>query len=123
MVEIVVPLGALAFLSLMFTQVCRLISQAILNRTVRKALDADPASARLLIERLEPRSRTSAGLIGWVMVVAGVAIGAIGAIENPQDHNDSVPIAVLSLAVGLSILLYAWWVGRSTPAIEQTDAA
>ncbi len=122
MVEIVLPLGALAFMSLMFAQVCRLISQAILNRTVRKALDVDPASARLLIEKIEPRARSNAGLIGWVMVVAGIAIGALGIIEKAEDYSDSMPIAAVSVITGMGILLYTWWVGRSVPDVEQIEA-
>lgn len=122
MVEIVLPLGALAFMSLMFAQVCRLISQAILNRTVRKALDVDPASARLLIEKIEPRARSNAGLIGWVMVVAGIAIGALGIIEKAEDYSDSMPIAAVSVITGMGILLYTWWVGRSIPDVEQIEA-
>jgi len=122
MVEIVLPLGALAFMSLMFAQVCRLISQAILNRTVRKALDVDPASARLLIEKIEPRARSNAGLIGWVMVVAGIAIGALGIIEKAEDYSDSMPIAAVSVITGMGILIYTWWVGRSVPDVEQIEA-
>ncbi|MFK3889257.1 hypothetical protein [Sphingomonas sp. NPDC079357] len=109
-------------MSLMFAQVCRLISQAILNRTVRKALDVDPASARLLIEKIEPRARSNAGLIGWVMVVAGIAIGALGIIEKAEDYSDSMPIAAVSVITGMGILLYTWWVGRSVPDVEQIEA-
>ncbi len=123
MVEVVVPLGALAFVALLFVQFFRLISHATLNRTIRKALDADPASARLLIEKLEPPRSASGGLIGWIMVVAGVAAGAISVTGQVEERGEALQIAVLSLIVGVGFLLYGWWLGRSTPAIEQHDPA
>ncbi len=121
MVAIVVPLGALAFLAFVVAGICRLISQAMLNRTIRKALDADPASARLLIDKLGPQARSSAGLIGWIMVVAGVAIGTLGVVDRSEGFSDSLPIAATSVAIGLGILLYAWWTGRSPAGTARRD--
>lgn len=121
MVAIVVPLGALAFLAFVVAGICRLISQAMLNRTIRKALDADPASARLLIDKLEPQPRSSAGLIGWIMVVAGAAIGTLGVVDRSEGFSASLPIAATSVAIGLGILLYAWWTGRSPAGTARRD--
>lgn len=122
MVEIIIPLGALAWLAFLFVQLCRLISHATLNRTIRKALDADPASARLLIDKLEPRARTSAGLIGWTTLVGGVAIGAIGVVNPSEAPGDSGPIAVAGIVFGLGLLLYSWWVGRVATEPSQPTA-
>jgi len=115
MVEVVVPLGVLAILLMLAAQVRRLISHAILNRTIRKALEVDLTSARLLIENLEPCSRWPDGLPGWIMVVAGVALGIAGLIGQTDEHTDVLQIAITSIVTGVGILLYAWWVERSAP--------
>lgn len=123
MVEVFVPLGALAMMSLFIAQLCRLVSHATLNRTIRKALDTDPPSARLLIEKLERRTRWSGGLVGWIMVVVGIAAGAIGLTGPNEDPTDTIQVAIVSIVVGLGFLSYAWWAARSTPALVENDAA
>jgi hypothetical protein len=115
MVEVVVPLGVLAILLMFAAQVRRLISHAILDRTIRKALEVDPPSAHLLIEKLEPRARWPDGLSGWIMVVAGFAFGVAGLIVQTDEHTDVLQIAIISIVTGVGILVYAWWVERSTP--------
>ncbi len=49
------------------------------------------------------------------MLVAGVAIGAAGIFAPHEERTDIVQIAAVSLVTGAGILLYAWWVERSTP--------
>jgi hypothetical protein len=115
MSDVVLPLGVLAILLMFVAQVRRLIAHAILNRTIRKALEIDAPSARLLIEKLEPRPRWPDGLAGWIMVVAGVAIGAASPFAPHEEVKDLVQIAAVSVVIGGGILLYAWWVERSTP--------
>jgi hypothetical protein len=115
MVEVVVPLGVLAIFLMFAAQVRRLISHAFLNRTIRKALEVAPPSARLLIEKLEPRARWPDGLPGWIMVVAGIALGVASLIGQTDEHTDVLQIAITSIVTGVGILLYAWWVECSTP--------
>lgn len=115
MSDVVLPLGVLAILLMVVAHVRRLVAHAILNRTIRKALEIDPPSARLLIAKLEPRPRWPDGLAGWIMLVAGVAIGAAGIFAPHEERTDIVQIATVSLVTGAGILLYAWWVERSTP--------
>ncbi|MCU6454729.1 hypothetical protein LPN01_11640 [Sphingomonas sp. A2-49] len=96
-------------------QVRRLIAHAILNRTIRKALVVDPLSARLLIEKIEPRPRWPDALAGWIAVLAGVAIGVAGVLSAAAERAEALQLAAVSLALGVAILSYAWWVERATP--------
>lgn len=117
MVEIVLPVTVLAMLLVFVAQIRRLVSHAILNRTIRKALDCDPVSARLLIGKLEPRPRWPDGLVGWIIVVASVALAMAGLFATADERQNIFQIAVIGVAIGAGILLYAWWVERSTPTI------
>ena len=116
-VEIVLPIAVLAMLLVFVAQIRRLISHAILNRTIRKALELDPGSARLLIDKLEPRARWPDGLVGWIILVASVALGSSGLFGAADERHDMVQVAVIGMAIGAGILLYAWWVERSTPTV------
>lgn len=115
MVDAVLPLGVLALMLMFVAQVRRLLSHAILNRTIRKALEVDPPSARLLIAKIDPRPRWPDALAGWIMVVAGLALGAAAIFATPTERTEAVQFAAISVVVGGGILLYAWWVERATP--------
>lgn len=117
MVEIVIPIAVLAMLLLFVAQIRRLISHAILNRTIRKALELDPASAHLLIEKLEPRPRLPDGLVGWIILVGSVALAMAGLFEAAGGRQDMFQVAAIGTAIGAGILIYAWWVERSTPTV------
>ncbi|WP_199038984.1 hypothetical protein [Sphingomonas mollis] len=96
-------------------QVRKLISHMILHGTVRRALKTDPESARLLIAKLEPESRLSAGLLGWIMVVAGAAIGIATAFGPADERSGNWQIAAVSVIVGAGVLAYLWWARRNSP--------
>jgi len=117
MLDAVVPLGTLAIILMFVAQVRRLISHAILNRTIRKALEIDPPSARLLIEKLDPRPRWPDALAGWIMVVAGLALAAAAIFAAAPERTGALQLAAISVVVGGGILLYAWWVERATPRL------
>ena len=117
MLDAVIPLGTLALMLVFVAQVRRLISHAILNRTIRKALELDPSSARLLIEKLDPRSRWPDALAGWIMVVAGLALGLTAIFSSATERTKGLQLAVISAVIGAGILLYAWWVERTTPRL------
>ena len=116
MVDVVVPLGVLTILLMCVSQVRRLIAHAILNRTIRKALETDPQSARLLIEKIEPRPRWPDALTGWIMVVAGSAIGLAAIFSSATERAEALQIGFVGIAIGGGILLYAWWVNHTTPS-------
>ena len=115
MVDAVLPLGVLALMLMFVAQIRRLLSHAILNRTIRKALEVDPPSAHLLIEKIDPRPRWPDALAGWIMVVAGLALGVAAIFATPIERTEAVQLATISIVVGGGILLYAWWVERATP--------
>lgn len=115
MLDIVLPLGVLALMLMFVVQVRRLVSHAILNNTIRKALEVDPPSAHLLIEKLDPRPRWPDALAGWIMVVAGLSLGAAAMFAASNERTEVLQLAVVSAVVGGGILLYAWWVERATP--------
>jgi len=117
MLDAVVPLGTLAIILMFVAQVRRLISHAILNRTIRKALEIDPSSARLLIEKLNPRPRWPDALAGWIMVVAGLALAAAAIFAAAPERTGALQLAAISVVVGGGILFYAWWVERATPRL------
>ena len=115
MVDAVIPLGVLALMLMFVAQVRRLLSHAMLNRTIRKALEIDPPSAHLLIAKLDPRPRWPDGLAGWIMVVAGLALGAAAIFATATERTEALQLAAISVVVGGGILFYAWWVERVTP--------
>ena len=117
MLDAVVPLGTLALILMFVAQVRRLISHAILNRTIRKALEIDPPSARLLIEKLDPRPRWPDALAGWIMVVAGLSLAAAAIFAVAAERTGALQLAAISVVVGGGILSYAWWVERATPRL------
>lgn len=110
------PLGVLWLLLLFAVQVRRLIAHAILNKTIRKALEVDAESARLLIGKLEPRPRYADALSGWVLVLWGVAMALASLFGPADDQNDVLQTALIAAAIGGGIIAYAWWVERRTPA-------
>ncbi|KQU53174.1 hypothetical protein ASG67_10150 [Sphingomonas sp. Leaf339] len=116
MQEVILPIAALTMLLLLAVQVRKLISQMIVHGTLRRALKTDPESARLLIATLEPESRLSTGLLGWIMVSAGAAIGVAAAFGPADERTSNWQIAAVSVIVGAGVLAYLWWVRRSTTA-------
>jgi hypothetical protein len=116
MVGVVVPVAVLWVLLLFVAQVRRLIAHAILNKTIRKALEVDPTSARLLIEKLEPRPRYADALSGWIMIVGGIALALASLFGSVGERSSILQVAIVAGVIGGGIIAYAWWVERQTPA-------
>jgi len=115
LLEIVLPLAVLGMLLLFVDQLRRLISHAILNRTIRKALETDPGSASLLIAKLDRPRRWPDALAGWIMLVAGIAIAVAGLFDNVAEQGETFQIAGIAIVLGLGVLVYAWFIQRSAP--------
>jgi hypothetical protein len=115
MLDIVLPIAVLAMLLLFVDQVRRLISLAILNHTIRKALELDPHSVPLLIARMEPRSRWPDALAGWIMLLGGIALAVAGAFEGSSARSETFEVAAVAAILGIGVLAYSWFVTRATP--------
>lgn len=63
MVNLILPIGVLAMLLLLVAQVRRLIEMAMLNRTIRRAMELNPENVPVLVEKLE-LPRTPDALVG-----------------------------------------------------------
>ena len=114
MYELVETISVLAILLLFIDQIRQLISHAILNGTIRRAIEKDPASLPLLIAKLEPRSRWPGSLAGWIMVVGGVAFAVAAFFENGTDRDDAIQLGTVSIILGVGVLAYSWFVERAT---------
>ena len=118
MLELVLTLGVLGMLLLFVDQIRRLVSHAILNRTIRRAMETDPSSAPLLIAKLEPRRMWSDALAGWIMFLAGAALAGAAIFETGFEQAETLQIAAVAVVLGVGVLAYSWFVNRSTPEIH-----
>ena len=115
MLDVVLPISVLAMLLLFVDQFRRLISHAILNRTIRRAMEKDPASVPFLIAKLEPRGRWPGALAGWIMLLGGIALAVAAVFEDTTERNEALQLAAILLVVGVGALVCAWFVERATP--------
>lgn len=112
MLDLVLPIAVLALLLLFVDQIRRLIAHAILNTTIRRAMETDPSSVPLLVAKLESGTHKGSALAGWIMLVGGFAVGAVAFLE--KDPRETIQIAVVAILTGIGTLAYAWWVHRQT---------
>jgi hypothetical protein len=115
MLEVILPVSVLALMLMFVDQVRRLIAHAILNSTIRKAMDKDPASVPLLVGKLEPRRRAPDGLAGVIMLLGGIALGVAGLFEDADERLATFQIASIAVVLGAGVLAYGWLVERATP--------
>jgi len=118
MSELVLPIAVLGMLLLFVDQVRRLVSHAILNRTIRRAMETDSSSVPLLIAKLEPRRRWPDALAGWIMFLAGAALASSAIFETGTEQSETLQIAAVGIILGVGVLAYSWLVNRSTPEIR-----
>src|SRR5687767_4943506 len=119
--EMLVMVTAFSALALTAIHVLRLIGVAVMHRTIRKAIDKDPAAAEPLLTRLsapaEPRGddRTATLLIalGIAMLVASLIIGDINWMHY------AIAGAVFPLIIGSALWLRHYKLNRS----PRTDRA
>lgn len=117
MIDVVLPLAVLALLLVFADQVRRLISHAITNGTIRRALKSDPASVPLLIAKLENGRRLPATLVAWILTAGACALGMAALFESVDERRDTLQIAAVAGTIGLAILVYARWVQRTAPKV------
>src|SRR5690349_18699512 len=115
MLEVILPIAILALMLVFVDQMRRLLAHAILNGTIRKAIEKDPASVPLLVGQLE-QGRSSAGmLVGVILLVGGVALGVAGLFEESGERIDVFQIAAIAAVLGAGAITYKLVQGRNKP--------
>jgi hypothetical protein len=99
-----------------FVNVLRLIGSAMLHRTLRRALDRDPANAGPLIERLAASGPGDSddGRLSAILVAIGIAmIAASVVIGDPSWMHYGVAGALFPLIVGTALWLRLFLAARA----------
>ena len=108
--EMVAMVAVVAALALGFIHLLRLLSTAIMHRTVRRAIDKDPAAAESLLAQLgKPPERTGDDRLSTILVAVGIAMiaGAIVAVDDPAAprwHDEQLDAIILGLQLVIFVL-------------------
>jgi len=111
-VELFVPLGLFAMITISVALVCRLIATASLNRTLREALRSDPGSVPVLADKLEARQPWADALLGWIFLAFAAALVGLALFEDPGDRQEMLKAAVIPVVIGITVLVYVFIAGR-----------
>jgi len=111
--EIFVPLGLFAMITVSVALVCRLIATASLNKTIREALRSDPGSVPVLTGKLEARQPWADALLGWIFLAFDAAIVGLALFEDSGDRREMLQAAVVPVVVGITILVYVRLAARA----------
>lgn len=105
--EMVVMVAVTAAMLLAFIHVVRLASALLLHKTIRKAINRDPAKADELIARLgDPSSGGDDDRFSTILISIGVAmIAATLVIGEPEWLRYGVAAALFPLLVGIALWL------------------
>ena len=106
--EMIVSIAFVAAVAIGFVHLLRLIGTAITHRTVRRAIDRDPASAEALLNRLTTAEPTTGDdRLAVVLVALGLAM--VGASLIAGDVGDwtryGVGGALFPLLIGAALWL------------------
>lgn len=112
MEELLILLILSCFLFLLARELFKLIGQAILNRTIRIALEKSPGQVPALIQKLD-RDRGNGRGVAWFVFVAGV-LGTIGIFSYDEDYaRDELAVFMIgTILLGLFMIIGHWWVTR-----------
>ena len=111
-IELFVPLGLFAMITVSVALLCRLIATASLNRTLREALRSDPGSVPVLADKLEARQPWADSLLGWIFLAFAAALVGLALFEDPDDRQEMLKAAVIPVVVGITVLVYVAIAGR-----------
>jgi len=116
--EMVVTVAAFAALALTAIHLLRLMTTAILHRTVRRAIERDPAMAESLLGRLSaPRSSGGDDRTAVLLIATGVAIVvACLIIGEPDLVHYGIAGAVFPLIIGTALWVRDYVVRRGDDA-------
>jgi hypothetical protein len=114
--EMIVMVAAFSALALGFVQLLRLVGTAITHRTIRRAIDRDPASAEPLLERLAtPGESRGDDRLGLILLAIGIAtLGASFTAGDTGGWTDyGIGAAMFPLIVGAALMLRHYLVERA----------
>ena len=116
MVELFVPISGMVMVVAITALLVRLISSAVLNRTIREALRSDPGSVPLLAERLDRHPPWGDALLGIIFLAMAAAMLLLG-LTDPDDRErtETMRAAIVPLVIGVTVLIYTRWAARRTP--------
>ncbi len=106
--EMVAMVAVVAALALSFVHVLRLIGTAILHKTVRRAVDRDPATAEgLLMQLAKPRPASGDDRIAIILVAVGIAMAAatVIAVDDPGVIRLGIAASLFPLILGGALWL------------------
>jgi hypothetical protein len=104
-VELLIPIFGLGSFVLIVDLIRRLIGQAILNGTIRRALEKDPAMVPLLIEKLETRSPIPIALVGWIVLILGAMLALSAGLSDSLRGDDWI-VAAATIGTGATIVTW-----------------
>jgi uncharacterized membrane protein len=113
--EMVVMVAVFAAVALAFVSVLRLIGIAIAHRTIRKAVDIDPAAAQPLLAQLaSPGSGEGDHRLSVILVAVGVAIVVASlVIGDPAWMHYAIAASCFPLIVGTALWLRLFLLERA----------
>lgn len=117
--EMIVMVAVVSALVLGFIYVVRLLSTLIMHRTVRRAVDKDPAAAESLLAQLgKPPERTGDDRLSTILVAVGVAMigAALIAVDDPGMIRVAVGAALFPLILGSALWLRLYILARARRA-------
>ena len=119
--EMVMLVAAFAALSLIAIHLLRLMTTAILHRTVRRAIERDPAVAESLLGRLStPPSSGGDDRTALLLIATGIAIVvSCLVIGNAELVRFGVAGAVFPLIIGTALWIRDYVVRRGDDAGPQ----
>jgi hypothetical protein len=116
--EMVVMVSAFAALALTAIYVLRLLTAAIFHRTVRRAIDRDPAMAESLLGRLSaPSVRGGDDRTAVLLIATGIAIVvACLIIGEPDLVHYGIAGAMFPLIIGAALWARDYFIKRGNDA-------
>jgi hypothetical protein len=110
----IVMIAVVSAVALSFVHVVRLVGTAIIHKTVRRAVDRDPAAAEsLLAELARPRQPSGDDRLSVILVALGIAMVAASVVINdPAWMHYGVAAALFPLILGTALWLRVFVMGR-----------
>ncbi|HEX6603300.1 MAG TPA: hypothetical protein VF027_00285, partial [Sphingomicrobium sp.] len=112
--EMIVMIAVVSAVALSFIHVVRLVGTAIIHKTVRRAVDRDPAAAEGLIAELaRPRPPSGDDRLSVILVALGIAMVAASVVINdPAWMHYGVAAALFPLIIGTALWLRVFVIAR-----------